>query len=210
MLQLQSSITGFEGSNPRALPEAALHPTATSRLTDFIIDFNDTFAPGYDSWASGVHCRVAARLVDLADPLPEQTVLDVGTGTGLAALGAAEKVGRGGNVIGIDISEGMLAQARAKSPPCHLSLLGMAAEDLIFRDASFDLVTCGQTLNSLVDPFISLEEMHRVLRPGGRIVISLRTSDLSTVAQDLFFGSLDPLAQRYAILLPKFPDENSR
>ena len=57
---------------------------------------------------------VAEKLIEIADLQPGQKVLDIATGTGLVALGAAEKVGHQGKVIGVDISAGMLLEARRK------------------------------------------------------------------------------------------------
>jgi ubiquinone/menaquinone biosynthesis C-methylase UbiE len=212
MLPLQSSITDLGGSRV-GLPSAEARsggPPSAARLADFLADFYDTISPAYDTWAGGINRRVADRLAELSGPARGDQCLDVGTGTGLVARQLASAVGPEGMVVGIDVSEGMLIQARSRGVPANMRLYGVAAERLIFRDRSFDLVTCGQALNSMLDARVSLAEMARVLKPGGWIGISLRTRELGTPAQDLFYQSLEPLAQRYAILLPRFPDDDVR
>src|SRR5690348_17765611 len=85
----------------------------SNEMVDHVVDFFDRIAPLYDSWAGGQHGRVAARLVDLAAPAKNEHVLDVGTGTGLVAHLVAPKVNPGA-VLGIDLSENMLAIARSR------------------------------------------------------------------------------------------------
>src|SRR5262245_37124023 len=71
-------------------------------------------AVGYDKPALQFFPRTAGRLVELAHLREGHQVLDVGTGTGVAAFAAAGKVGRSGKVIGVDIGEDILEQARRK------------------------------------------------------------------------------------------------
>jgi ubiquinone/menaquinone biosynthesis C-methylase UbiE len=177
-------------------------------MVDHLVDFFDQIAPTYDDWAGGQHGRVAARLVEIARPKKGEHALDVGTGTGLVAHLVAAKVSPG-PVIGIDLSERMLSIARSKAGK-HSQFVGMAAERLVFRPATFHLVTMGEALAYLADPTTALEEAHRVLRPGGRIAVSCQRRSLSTRAQDLFFQGLAPLARRHYLSLPRFSSERSR
>jgi ubiquinone/menaquinone biosynthesis C-methylase UbiE len=185
-----------------------MDPDATDEMVDHLIDFFDRIAPVYDSWAGGQHGRVAARVVDLATPAKGEHVLDVGTGTGLVAHLAAPRVNPG-SVIGIDLSDHMLALARSKASK-NVQFMGMAAEHLVFRPETFDLVTMGQALAYLADPASALAEANRVLRPGGRLVVSCQRRSLSTRAQDLFFQGLVPLARRHYLSLPRYSSERSR
>jgi ubiquinone/menaquinone biosynthesis C-methylase UbiE len=114
-----------------------------------------------------------------------------------------------GSVIGIDLSDHMLALARSKASK-NVQFLGMAAEHLVFRPETFDLVTMGQALAYLADPTSALAEANRVLRPGGRLVLSCQRRSLSTRAQDLFFQGLAPLARRHYLSLPRYSSERSR
>jgi ubiquinone/menaquinone biosynthesis C-methylase UbiE len=114
-----------------------------------------------------------------------------------------------GSVIGIDLSDNMLALARSKQSK-NVQFLGMAAERLIFKPETFDLVTMGDALAYVSDPTDALAEAHRVLRTGGRLAVSNQRRSLSTRAQDLFFQGLAPLARRHYLSLPRYSSERSR
>src|SRR6266478_216315 len=185
-----------------------MDPDASDEMTDHLVDFFDQIASAYDGWAGGQHGRVAARLVELAAPKKGEHALDVGTGTGLVAHLVAAKVGPG-SVIGIDLSDRMLSIARSKQSK-NCQFVGMAAERLVFRPETFDLVTMGEALAYLSDPTDALVEANRVLRPGGRLAVSCQRRSLSTRAQDLFFQGLAPLARRHYLSLPRYSSERSR
>jgi ubiquinone/menaquinone biosynthesis C-methylase UbiE len=181
---------------------------STDEMVDHLVDFFDQIAAEYDAWAGGQHARVAARLVEIAGPKRGQHALDVATGTGLVAHLVAAKV-KPGSVIGVDLSERMLSIARARAG-ANTQFLGMAAEHLVFRPATFDLVTMGEALAYLADPAAALEEAYRVLKPRGRLAISCLRRSLSTPAQNLFFQGLAPLARRHYLSLPRFSSERAR
>ena len=185
-----------------------MDPDTSDEMVDHLVDFFDRIAPVYDTWAGGQHARVAARLVEVAAPAKGEHVLDVATGTGLVAHLVAPKVSPG-SVIGIDLSDRMLSIARAKKGK-NLQFLGMAAERLVFKPETFDLVTMGEALAYLADPTDALAEAHRVLREGGRLAISVQRRSLSTRAQDLFFQGLVPLARRHYLSLPRYSSERAR
>ena len=106
---------------------------------------------------------------------PGDTVLDVGCGTGAAARFAAEKVGASGQVIGVDVNAGMLDVARSL-PLVRGAVIEWhekSAYALPLHDQSVDVVLCAQTLQFLNDRRLALSEMHRVLKPGGRVAISV-------------------------------------
>jgi ubiquinone/menaquinone biosynthesis C-methylase UbiE len=190
------------------LSTTLMDPDSSDEMIDHLVDFFDRIAPSYDSWAGGQHERVAARLVDVAAPQKGEQVLDVGTGTGLVAHLVAPRVSPG-SVIGIDLSDNMLALARSKKSR-NVQFLGMAAERLIFKPETFDLVTMGEALAYVSDPTDALAEAHRVLRSGGRLAVSNQRRSLSTRAQDLFFQGLAPLARRHYLSLPRYSSERSR
>jgi ubiquinone/menaquinone biosynthesis C-methylase UbiE len=182
--------------------------TGADELIEHLVEFYDRVAPEYDAWAGGLHGRVAAKLVDVAAPRRGDAVLDVGCGTGLVAHLLASRVGPKGSVVGIDLSARMLDLARPRALP-NTTLMAMAAEHMVFRSRSFDLITYGQSLPYLVDPLASLEEAVRLLRPGGRVALSLHRRSLQTEAQDLFYRVLGDLAIRHHMRVPEHSPERS-
>jgi ubiquinone/menaquinone biosynthesis C-methylase UbiE len=114
-------------------------------------------------------------LSSLADrPVP--VVLDVATGTGRVPLFLLEEATFNGRVIGLDASARMLAFARAKlrGYSHRVSLVQQTAADLPFADNTFDAVTCLESLEFFPDDSAALQEMFRVLRPGGAIMTTRR------------------------------------
>jgi ubiquinone/menaquinone biosynthesis C-methylase UbiE len=185
-----------------------MDPDSSDEMVDHVVDFFDRVAPIYDAWAGGQHGRVAARLVDLAAPVKGEHVLDVGTGTGLVANLVAPRVGPG-TVVGIDLSDKMLSIARAGKRK-NVHFVGMAAEHLVFRRETFDLVTMGEALTYFADPSAALAEAHRVLRSDGRLAVSCQRRSLNTRAQELFFQGLTPLARRHYLSIPRYSSERAR
>jgi demethylmenaquinone methyltransferase/2-methoxy-6-polyprenyl-1,4-benzoquinol methylase len=118
---------------------------------------------------SGLHHRWRARAADLAALGPGASALDVATGTGDLAVELARRVGPGGEVVGSDFSEEMLALARRKAPGLRFEW-GNALE-LPYRDDSFDAATVGFGARNFSDLDQGLREMARVVRPGGRVVV---------------------------------------
>ena len=126
---------------------------------------------GRNDW----HRSCANRLVDLCRVDIGSHVLDAGTGTGFAALALARAVGPAGRVVAVDISPGMLREARRA-----VEEAGFAHVELLERDATslaelgpgtLDVVTCVAAL--LYMPVgEALREWHRLLRPGGIIAFS--------------------------------------
>jgi ubiquinone/menaquinone biosynthesis C-methylase UbiE len=184
-----------------------MDPDATDEMVDHLVDFFDQVAGDYDSWAGGLHGRVAARLVEIAAPKKGNHALDIGTGTGLVAHLLAAAV-RPGTLIGIDLSERMLSIARSRGAP-NAQFVGMAAEHLVFRPETFNVVTMGDSLSYFADPVAALKEAHRVLKPRGRLALSCHRRSLSTAAQNLFFQGLAPLARRHYLSLPRFSSERA-
>jgi demethylmenaquinone methyltransferase/2-methoxy-6-polyprenyl-1,4-benzoquinol methylase len=129
----------------------------------------DGIAPVYDAMnrlmtagLDGRWRRMTARAV----VRPGERVLDACCGTGDLALAAHAE---GGRVTGLDFSERMLARARRKS-----SAIEWVRGDLLalpFDDASFDVATVGFGVRNVEDLDGGLRELHRVLRPGGRMAI---------------------------------------
>jgi ubiquinone/menaquinone biosynthesis C-methylase UbiE len=103
-------------------------------------------------------------------------VLDVACGTGLVTCQAAVRVGNAGIVIGIDISEHMIEKARAQAARQHLQHITfdrMEAEDLWLPSNVFNVAMCALGLMYVPDPAQAVQEMHRVLKTGGRAVAAV-------------------------------------
>jgi ubiquinone/menaquinone biosynthesis C-methylase UbiE len=117
----------------------------------------------------------ADDLVERAALLPGECALDVACGTGIVARFAARKLGNIGNVTGLDASAPMLTAARAAAIEEGLVVEWRegSAQELPFADAAFDVVLCQQGLQFFPDKSSALREMNRVLRPGGRLVLSV-------------------------------------
>ncbi len=144
---------------------------------------------------AGLHHRWRSRAVDLARVGPGTRSLDVATGTGDLAI---ELASRGGDVVGSDFSEGMLARARSKAP--GLTWEQADAMALPYPDDEFDAVTVGFGARNFGDLPQGLREMVRVVRPGGRVVILEITTPqkppLSTFFS-LWFDRVVPLLGRF-------------
>ncbi|ALF52473.1 methyltransferase [Nostoc piscinale CENA21] len=142
-------------------------------LNEYKQQIADTYSrrsPTYDQ--SDWHLQIAHRLVEYAQLHPGDQVLDIATGTAMAAIAAAQVVGAGGKVIGIDISPGMLEQARRKVEELGLTnieFLLADAESLNFPVNSFDCILCSSALIWMENVAGALQHWHQFLKPGGLI-----------------------------------------
>jgi ubiquinone/menaquinone biosynthesis C-methylase UbiE len=100
---------------------------------------------------------------------PGMTVADVGTGTGFLAEAA---VARGARVIGVDISEGMLAQVSSRLSGRAFEGRHSDGRDLPLADGEADAVLANMFLHHAEDPPATIARMSRALKPGGRLVIT--------------------------------------
>lgn len=134
-------------------------------------------APRYDRantvLSLGVHHRWRRRAVQLAEPPRSGAVLDVATGTGDLAFQFRRVLGRAGRVVAVDFCTPMLEQARAKAERRGLPVEFREGDALRldFPEASFDVASIAFGIRNVDDPKRCLEEMARVVRPGGRVVV---------------------------------------
>lgn len=149
-----------------------LGPRAVAWTYDWVASRYDAikqFEPRDESWF--VARPLLHRLANIERPL----VLDVATGTGRLPL-ALLRNHFGGQIVGLDLSKGMLRQARGKLDPFgdRVLLIRQDASELPFEDGAFDAVACLESLEFLPRPRESLAEMVRVLAPGGVLFFSNR------------------------------------
>lgn len=145
-------------------------------------------------------------LSDLADGLRLQScrnVLDAGCGTGNFCR-LSERDNPSVEVVGIDRAGAMLRRARQKCRAANLYAADLDAP-IAFDDQSFDAVACCNVLYSLPRPAATLSELQRVLRPGGRLVISnpSRNFALSPLVLDHLRAARTPLEWlQFVLMLP--------
>ncbi len=126
-----------------------------------------------DLMSLGLHRAWKAYTVMVADVREGQQVLDIAGGTGDLAMAFARKAGPSGRVVHTDINETMLRTGRDRLVDAGLVLPTMVcdAERLPFASASFDLVSVAFGLRNMTRKDAALREMHRVLRPGGKLLV---------------------------------------
>ena len=137
----------------------------------------DSVAPRYDVMndlmSLGLHRAWKAYAVLAADVRPGQRVLDIAGGTGDLARAFARKVGSEGLVVHTDINASMLRVGRDRLLDAGVVLPTVVcdAEKLPFAPESFDRVSVGFGLRNMTHKDAALAEMHRVLRPGGKLLV---------------------------------------
>lgn len=128
-----------------------------------------------DAIAGGV-AEIKERTLAWMDLEAGHRVLDVGCGPGIDTLALAERVGSKGEVVGVDYDAEMIEEARRRAERAGVSAwvrhLHADAAALPLPDESFDACRCERVLQHVADPEAALDEMLRVTRPGGRIVVA--------------------------------------
>lgn len=151
------------------------------------------------------HGLLAEKVVALARPKQGDYVLDIATGTGLAAIRAARQVGRTGKIIGVDISQGMLDRAKVAVDSEGLDNVELTlcdAESLNYPANSIDVVLCVSAIPYMTDLHAALRLWLRLLKPGGRLAFNC-WSEASYVTGYL----IRSVANRHGIKLPVSSEE---
>lgn len=141
------------------------------------LPFKDEAATAYDRAVAHVTAHFLPSLLQAGRVQPGQRVLDVATGTGIAAEAALAAVGPAGHVTAADVSPAMVDRARQRLAGAPNAVVAIEdGQALSFPDATFDVVLCSVGLMFFPDPARGLSEFHRVLRPGGRAAVSVLTT----------------------------------
>jgi len=151
-------------------------PEPINATKESIEQLFDGAAAAYDRVGPALFAHWGARLVEWLDLAPSARVLDVATGRGAVLLPAAQCVGPGGHVVGIDLAAAMVEEAAAAADTqglTNVTLRKLDAERLDFADASFDAVTCAFAVFLFPAQDAALREMARVCKPGGRLGLSI-------------------------------------
>jgi arsenite methyltransferase len=155
----QEPETDFIFPTGRAWAEDLRYPPELAAVPEAAVE---SFAGVANPWEHG---RLA----------PGERVLDLGCGAGTDSLVAAQMVGPEGRVTGIDMTPEMLAKARAAAAELgatNIEFLESEAEQLPFADDSYDVVVSNGVIDLIPDKDAVFAEIHRVLRPGGRMQIA--------------------------------------
>ncbi|KAK5046317.1 hypothetical protein LTR84_008461 [Exophiala bonariae] len=147
-------------------------------------------AEGYDAASGGWHGELARDFVNWLPPSPGSAVLDLACGTGLVTLAWAGAVGPGGIVVGVDVTEAMLNEAKRKpypqdGPEVKLVLgdvMDLASiqevDDVVRERGGFDIISLCSALVLLEDPGRAIKHWVALLKPGsGRLIIDGPTED---------------------------------
>jgi SAM-dependent methyltransferase len=139
----------------------------------------ERMAPGWERMREStwrVSDRVGRELVDAIDPQPGETVLELAAGIGDTGLLVAERVGPQGKLVSSDFSPAMVEAARRRAAELGIADVDfrvLDAQALDLADASADAVLCRWGYMLMPDPAAALRETRRVLRPGGRLALSV-------------------------------------
>jgi ubiquinone/menaquinone biosynthesis C-methylase UbiE len=114
----------------------------------------------------------ASAVLEALQPRAGDVILDIGCGN---ARDIAPMLQSGATIVGVDLSEGMIAQARRDLEAAGFRSVTLEVGDatsLRFPDATFDKVVCSEVIEHIPDTDRAIGEMQRVLKPGGRLVLS--------------------------------------
>ncbi|KAI1612010.1 S-adenosyl-L-methionine-dependent methyltransferase [Exophiala viscosa] len=164
------------------------HPSTNAFAIEAITHYTPR-ASQYDAGRGGWHATLGRDFTTWLPPPPGGAILDLACGTGLVTLPYAEGVGPNGVVIGIDVTEGMLDEARRKSIPndaarpewiqadiTDLSSISTVSQVKSER-GGFDIISCCSALVLLENPASAIKHWASFLIPGGKMIIDVPTED---------------------------------
>jgi demethylmenaquinone methyltransferase/2-methoxy-6-polyprenyl-1,4-benzoquinol methylase len=154
-----------------------MNPTASPPQPEKIRSMFSRVASNYDRANSvlsmGIHHLWRKKLVKLSGAAVRMKILDCATGTGDLAIEFKKSVGPSGTVIGTDFCAEMLIPAPEKAKSRGLDIQFSQADVLAlpFKDNEFDVVSISFGIRNVADPVKALQEMARVTKPGGSVMI---------------------------------------
>lgn len=166
-----------------------------SKIQNLFSDISKTYDTANDAITFGMARNWRKKLVKWSDVNPEDRILDIATGTGDLAFDFFNFSGQRNEVIGIDFCQPMLDVAidKAKIKGTKIKFIWGDACDLKFSDEYFDIVSISYGIRNVEDFEKSIQEIFRVLKPGGRFMI------LETGSKDS--GILSPFINLYSSYL---------
>ncbi len=170
----------------------------SGRVKDVFDSVADRYDLMNDLMSAGLHRLWKRFTIEQAGVRPGQTVLDLAGGTGDLAERLLRCVGASGQVVLADINRSMLVEGRRRlidaGAAGNLSIAQVDAERLPFADAVFDCITIAFGLRNVTDQNAALASMHRVLKPGGKLLILefSRPADLLRPAYDFYSFTMLP------------------
>jgi ubiquinone/menaquinone biosynthesis C-methylase UbiE len=153
----------------------------------------DAAADHFDDAALGLWSRIGRRTIERLDLPVGGRVLDVGCGTGASAIPAAEKVGRDGRVIGVDLAERLLEVGREKARRLGLANVEFAnadMESLGYPDDHFDAVVSVFSIFFVTDMARQLRELWRMVRPGGQLAVTTSGARMFEPGTSIFWKAV--------------------
>ena len=188
-----TKTTDAPGGRPKPLARAEI-------FDQMVVERANRDVEEHDKLGHGLHEKTDRRLSDILAPAPGSLCLDVATASGSLALALASRVGNEGKVIGIDLAQRMLdfAERKARAHKVkNIEFKQMNAQQLEFEDNTFDVVACSLAIFYFPDIEGALQEMKRVLKPGGTLGIA--TADPH--------NAFMPLSEPYMARLHRTTDE---
>lgn len=191
------------------LDDAFSSPTAKSR---YVRGLFATIADRYDLITSvlsyGQDARWKAKLASLANVTPGERALDLAAGTGDIAFAISA---RGARTVGLDITHRMLQLAHLRQgcsaqADRRVEFITGDMTSLPFRSASFDLVTTGYGLRNVPDLDLAIEEIARVLKPGGRLLSLDFNRPENAIVRSAYLGYLTVVGSTLGWILHRDPD----
>lgn len=155
-------------------PDLKEHISSKEKKQSYVTQMFETIAPRYDFitvfLSYGMDRGWKRKMIGMLDLAGDERALDLACGTGDITFALGEKLPRG-RAVGVDITKGMIDIAESKRAERGVKNVFFHRADIMrlpFADASFDCVTCGYALRNVPDVGGALEEIRRILKPGGR------------------------------------------